>query len=406
MKAVAVVVHRYVGLAMALFLIVAGLTGSLLAFQHELDEWLNPSLLRVPPPAGGRPLDSLELLERLQSQLPSGAHTTYVSLEHREGRAASFFVQVPPDRVGSADDNYFVDPYTGMVLGSRRWGEVTLAAKGVMPFMYRLHYSLALDRVGTLLFGVVALLWTVDCYVGAYLTFPPRRGDGAASSTRSSWLSRWKSSWLLRTSKLFSLVFTWHRASGLWVWGFLLVFAWSGVGLNLSEVYNPVMKTLFGMEESAYWKIPAVDKPKPTSALTWTEARERGRELMATRAQEQQFEVFDEKRLDYISAKDAYRYVVSSSRDVSERHARTTVWFDGSDGSFLGFDAPTGEVAGNTITTWLYALHFGSVRSLGMPYRIAVSVMGVAVALLSVTGVWVWWRKLKKRRSKRPGAKA
>lgn len=30
-------VHRYAGLGMALFLIVSGLTGALLAFYHELD---------------------------------------------------------------------------------------------------------------------------------------------------------------------------------------------------------------------------------------------------------------------------------------------------------------------------------------------------------------------------------
>ncbi|MGH8615454.1 MAG: PepSY domain-containing protein, partial [Gammaproteobacteria bacterium] len=40
--------HRYVGLAMTVFLILVGLTGSVLAFNHELDRWLNPELLSVP----------------------------------------------------------------------------------------------------------------------------------------------------------------------------------------------------------------------------------------------------------------------------------------------------------------------------------------------------------------------
>ena len=35
-------VHRYVGLAIALFVAMAGLTGSVLTFPHEIDEWLNP----------------------------------------------------------------------------------------------------------------------------------------------------------------------------------------------------------------------------------------------------------------------------------------------------------------------------------------------------------------------------
>ncbi len=37
-----VYIHRYVGLRMALFLVIVRLTGSLLAFYDEIDDWLNP----------------------------------------------------------------------------------------------------------------------------------------------------------------------------------------------------------------------------------------------------------------------------------------------------------------------------------------------------------------------------
>ena len=45
MRSILLYLHRYLGLAMALFLALAGLTGSILAFHHELDEWLNPAPL-------------------------------------------------------------------------------------------------------------------------------------------------------------------------------------------------------------------------------------------------------------------------------------------------------------------------------------------------------------------------
>ncbi|MGH8479080.1 MAG: PepSY domain-containing protein [Gammaproteobacteria bacterium] len=51
--------HRYAGLAMALFLTIAGLTGSMIAFNHELDEWLNPELFHVSSRAA--PLPYLEI---------------------------------------------------------------------------------------------------------------------------------------------------------------------------------------------------------------------------------------------------------------------------------------------------------------------------------------------------------
>jgi uncharacterized iron-regulated membrane protein len=61
----------------------------------------------------------------------------------------------------------------------------------------------------------------------------------------------------------------------------------------------------------------------------------------------------------------------------------------------MSFEAPTGIDAGNTITSWIVALHVGAV--FGLPYRAFVSMMGIAVALLSVTGVWIWLRKRNKR---------
>ena len=44
-----------------------------------------------------------------------------------------------------------------------------------MPFIHRLHISLALGEVGTDLFGIVALFWNFDCLTGAYLNSPSGR---------------------------------------------------------------------------------------------------------------------------------------------------------------------------------------------------------------------------------------
>src|ERR1700754_1840183 len=53
-----VLAHRWVGLALAVPLLVAGLTGSLLAFDDDLDAWLNPRLFRASPGAA-LPLERL-----------------------------------------------------------------------------------------------------------------------------------------------------------------------------------------------------------------------------------------------------------------------------------------------------------------------------------------------------------
>lgn len=397
LRAIAVVVHRYVGLAISVFLIVAGLTGSLLAFNEELDAAINPDLFEVTPPRdGAEPLDALALRDALQARLPDGARVSYVPLEREQGHSLSLFVDDSPP---GADDEYFVDPYTGETLGSRRWGDIGQGTVNLMPFVYRLHYSLALDDIGVLLFGIVALLWTIDCFVAAYLTFPPRRRRDAPSER--PWLSRWKPSWLLRTGKLFSLVFTWHRASGLWVWAMLLVFAWSAVGLNLQEVYQPTMSALFDMKPRGRDTLPRLEHPRHDPELGWREAVSTARDELERVAEERGFEVTGERAIYYDVHSGTYQYRARTTLDVSHRFASTRLWIDGNSGERIAFEAPTGEATGNTITTWIYMLHFGAVGGLGWPYRVFVCLMGLAVAVLSVTGVWVWWRKLQVRRRKK-----
>jgi uncharacterized iron-regulated membrane protein len=61
--------HRWIGLAMTAFLVVTGLSGSVLAFKDELDLWLNPDLLDAPP-RDAPMLDPLILREKAKALAP------------------------------------------------------------------------------------------------------------------------------------------------------------------------------------------------------------------------------------------------------------------------------------------------------------------------------------------------
>lgn len=39
LRNLAFTLHRYIGLAVGIILVIVGLTGSLLVFKHEMDEW-------------------------------------------------------------------------------------------------------------------------------------------------------------------------------------------------------------------------------------------------------------------------------------------------------------------------------------------------------------------------------
>lgn len=135
LRRVAVLLHRYVGLAIALFLTFAGLTGSILAFQEELDQALNPELFFIPTPSGRKTrfaahplqasIDSVEPLDpfvvaRRTQPLHEGGIGWEAPLKLKAGKTLQLW---------RATDHAtyvqrFVDPHTGQLVGEREWGDI------------------------------------------------------------------------------------------------------------------------------------------------------------------------------------------------------------------------------------------------------------------------------------------
>ena len=67
------------------------------------------------------------------------------------------------------------------------------------------------------------------------------------------------------------------------------------------------------------------------------------------------------------------------------------VFLDAGNGQLIASWLPTGTAAGDTIRSWISALHMASMW--GWPFKLFICAMGLAVAMLSVTGVLVWRRK-------------
>jgi uncharacterized iron-regulated membrane protein len=390
--------HRWAGLSMAGFLLVAGLTGALLAWYEELDAALNPQLFKVIPSAPGAPLlDAITLRDMTARQ--TGETIRYFSLRMP---APGHSVMFRPDN--GRDEQIFVDPYTGRILGRRIWGDISQGTKNLMPFVYRLHQSLALEQAGIVLMGIVALVWTLDCFVGAYLTFPapPRKGRPLTSALSpqagrggKTWLVRWWPSWKLRLgSGGYKLNFDLHRAGGLWVWAMLFVLAWSSVAFNLSAVYDPVMRTLFAHQPEAVRG--ALPVPNDHPALDWRQARETAKKLMAEQAQRHGFTVLAEDWFVHDPVHGLYFYDVRSSLDVSDRKGKTRLFIDADSGALIHLQRPTGAAAGDTMRTWITGLHRAELW--GLPFKLFMTAMGSMVAMLSVTGGVIWWKKRKARR--------
>ncbi len=181
MRQFLILVHRYVGLMLVPFLVIVGLTGSILAFYHELDRGLNPELLTVPVPTQSTNLSALDpfiLRDRIERQWPH-VRVDHLKLHYEPDEAYRFLLvpRINPEtgeRFALTDNEVFFNPYTGERIGARDRQAVSLAKENIMPFLHRLHWSLALPEhllmFGAYTLGAAALLWFFDCFAGFYLT--------------------------------------------------------------------------------------------------------------------------------------------------------------------------------------------------------------------------------------------
>jgi uncharacterized iron-regulated membrane protein len=72
---------------------------------------------------------------------------------------------------------------------------------------------------------------------------------------------------------------------------------------------------------------------------------------------------------------------------------------DGEDGALLAVEVPGEGTFGDIFMQAQFPLHSG--RILGLPGRVLISVLGLVVAMLAVTGIVIWAKKRHARMSRR-----
>jgi uncharacterized iron-regulated membrane protein len=141
MRSVLVRLHRWFGIGTALFLFMSGLTGSIIAWNEELDALLNPDFYHARSDAPA--LSSLEIANLVEAADPR-LRITYLPLGVERGRTLQ--IRVAPRINPSTHQPYdlgfnqlAIDPATGVIQGRREWGALSLKPLNLLPFIYQLH---------------------------------------------------------------------------------------------------------------------------------------------------------------------------------------------------------------------------------------------------------------------------
>ncbi|WP_114700512.1 PepSY-associated TM helix domain-containing protein [Psychrobacter proteolyticus] len=418
-------IHRYTGLAMAAFLIITGITGTLLAFHEELDDIFNHKLAQVEKQNASH-LPIAELHDKVISAYPqynfssmptsiAAERSAVFSVDRARGKAAQNQPKAPFQQV-------YVHPYTGDIIGTRDRDE--WAWHNTMWKVFWLHRDLLLGDIGKLLLGIVALVWTINCFIGFYLTFPRAIKKKAKNQTspkkRASFLKRWLPAWKIRTkSNMFKLNYDLHHAFGLWLWGILFVIAWSSVGFNLREVYQPVMHAVVGLEgrderQESSRKPPrkaeqasgaeiatslkavnneAVDVVNKANSIAYLS------EQANTAAQSKGMLVREFLGIRWIEDEGQWQLRFKTDKDIGKKGGASSITVDAITGRVERVNFGYQSGFGNKVDQWLSTLHMGHIgHGIGhLLYQIFLALVGLAVTVLSVTGVYLWWKGRQQR---------
>src|SRR5690606_1649458 len=320
-------------------------------------------------------------------------------------RTHAIFVSPRPGGPPLGYDEVFVDPYSGQIRARVTYGDLRDGAVNWMPFLVTFHYSLAAGEWGRFLFGMAALAWFLVVLIGIALSLPKKIVG------RGFW-RRWRSAWTVRRDQGTTvLTHDFHRATGLWLWPVMLVFAWSAVAFNLDQVHRPVQR-FFGAE--GLYRPVSNPAPAEGAAMSWERAIAHGEQLMAREAERGGFDVHRPEALSLAPHANAIGYYARTSLDEPSDNGSTVVWFDQVSGAQLGYrspaslDEPTengatvvwfaqvsgaqlgfgkpyGSTAADAIDKTLRVLH--TAGGLGWPYRVFVSLFGLLTAGMALAGV-------------------
>src|SRR5580704_7767206 len=122
--------HLILGATAAIFLVILGLTGAIIAFENDIDHWFSPGLFYV---HGGTPLPESELIKAVETRFaPAHVNSVHIAREPNLVHAMQ-----TSDRA-----TVYVNQYTGEILGTRTGPS---RAQRIVGYIHQFHTRLVPD---------------------------------------------------------------------------------------------------------------------------------------------------------------------------------------------------------------------------------------------------------------------
>ena len=342
--------HLYFALAAGAFIILMGLTGSVMAFETELDRLTHPKRSYVQP--GNKSLSLEEIGERVRAAFPNDTIEAY-----RLSLSPEISYQVLLEEGGAV----YINQYTGQILGTRPPGMEFL------DYVHQLHLRLAWRTESDLgkkimsWAGVVTLLLLLS---GLYLWWRSKRVFLSKGATGRRW-------W-----------FDLHNVVGIFSFVFLLLLAVTGILIGFEQATNAMFYKLTGSQPA---QVPRTfPQPPPGSKpISMDQALEIAHQALPGAAP---------FAIQVPGPKGAYLVRARYPEDLTPG-GRSRVLIDQYTGRVWFAEGSRGAPAGARVAIANRAIHTGDI--FGKLSKIVFSIVSLMLVLQALSGIVMWWKRIR-----------
>jgi len=360
-------VHLWVGILLSLYVVVISISGSALVFHDEIiaDP---PTLIRQPSNTVTRSLTSLVAVAQ---KLYPDYRLAEVQDESWRGKAVHITLLKGTQKNHRLRRDLYIDPTTGQLLADRT--NNSKADHPIYSFVADLHINLLSGRAGRKINAICAALLLLLCVTGIVVWWPGTKN--------------WKQALTIkRRAKWPRVNYDSHRAIGFWT--LLMVSMWAFTGFSFG--YGKVTRTLLGT---------VLPFKGATSSLKsdWNSSEPiLPIDTLSRRAQQ---EMPSERVWQIIfpsSPNDAFYVVFYPSRTPAFMHDEIVALHPATGKVLWTKDSWKENKVGDNFIRFSTMLHDASFDSL--PLKLLFALLGLSPAVLTVTGILMWWsRSISKR---------
>ncbi|KAA6432706.1 PepSY domain-containing protein [Dyadobacter flavalbus] len=352
--------HSWLGLVTGTFLILLGLSGSVLVFRPELDRFFNRDLLHVSPASASKPEQALSrCYNHITEKYPDLDGIAWLNPDAGPEDAYNFRIYFNDTRLLTYDLALITfNPYTGAVL---REGPASDFIPSLLEWLFQFHFSFQLGIPGAALTAIFGITMLLSLLTGA-IVYQKMLWHVLCFRVKIN-----RKNWRTISSDL-------HRIIGVWSLLFNAVIFFTGFWMNLFAF------------KSKTWQNELVSTRSNTQM-----------QVPADRMFQQALQAMPELQPVYV-------YLPTQpERKFEVRGYAAGQWKLWGAGNSVRINQQTGEVQevvrlaekplGERIEATFHPLHVGNYG--GIIVKILYVIIGLAPGLLAVTGFLLWWRRTR-----------